>query len=431
MSNYIFKPSAQTASFGPTVWVEFSPLAAKYKAINLGQGFPDFEPPSFVSEASIKTTESGGFNQYARSAGHLRLVNAISTVYSPLFGRTLDPMTEIMVSVGASEGLFVAIQTIVNKGDEVILIEPFFDIYTGAVTMAGGQAKCISLREYKEDRKPGEQRSSRHWKLDWSELESAITDKTRLIILNNPHNPTGKVWSREELLKFSEIVQKHPHLTVISDEVYEWMTYDDAVHTRIATLPGMYERTITIGSSGKTFSITGWKVGWIIGPRAIVSAISMSHQYVPFSVSTPHQEAVAIALEQVEQRNYFHELRTMYQAKRDKLVGGLRAAGLDPVVPEGTYFVMGDTSNIKLSGDQGQNTSLTGMGLNLRDWNVCRWLTTDIGVASIPPSAFYSEEHAKEGFNYARFCFCKKDEVLDRANQSLLKLKDHNNNNQK
>ncbi|GAM17936.1 hypothetical protein SAMD00019534_011110, partial [Acytostelium subglobosum LB1] len=423
MSNYLFKPSAQVSSFGPSVWLEFSPLSIKYKSVNLGQGFPDFDPPEFVTNALKRTIDAGGFNQYTRSPGHLRLVNAIANTYSPLFGRQIDPITEILTTVGASEALFAAIQSIVNRGDEVILIEPFFDIYTGAIIMAGGDIKAVSLREDKTLRGEGQRRSSAQWRLDWSELEQAITDKTKLIIINNPHNPTGKVWSREELLKFSEIVKRHPNLTVLSDEVYEWMTFDDAVHTRIATLPDMYERTITIGSAGKTFSITGWKIGWIIGPKAIVGTVANTHQYIPFSVSTPCQEAVAIALEEAPKLNYFAELKAMYQSKRDKLLSGLTAAGLDPIVPEGTYFIFGDTSNIKLQGDQGQNTSITGMGKHLRDWNVCRWLTTDIGVTAIPPSAFYSIEHEQEGANYARFCFCKKDDVLDRANSSLLKLK--------
>ncbi|KAF2070897.1 hypothetical protein CYY_007780 [Polysphondylium violaceum] len=428
MSNakpFTFKPSQQTSSFGPSVWLEFSPLSVKHKSVNLGQGFPDFEPADFVRDALIKTIEKGGLNQYTRSAGHPRLVNALSKFYSPYFNRDIDPMTEIVTSVGASEALFCTIQSVVNPGDEVILIEPFFDIYLGAVLMAGGVPKYVSLKE--EPRVEGKKRTADGWKLDINEFEQAFSDKTKLVILNNPHNPVGKVFKLDELTEIAEVVKKHPQTCVISDEVYEWMTYDNAEHLRFANIPGMWERTITIGSAGKTFSITGWKVGWCIGPKPIIHSIAMAHQYIPFSVPTPTQEAVAIAFEEAPARGYFDQLKKMYQAKRDQLVSALADSGLDPVIPQGAYFIMGDISKIKLFGDQGQNTSITGMGKHLHDWNVCRWLTTDIGVTAIPPSSFYSDEHAPLSTNYARFCFCKKEEVLETARQNLLKVKDTEN----
>ncbi|EGG14159.1 kynurenine-oxoglutarate transaminase [Cavenderia fasciculata] len=430
MSNtaYKFVPSPQASHFGPSVWVEFSPLSIKHKSINLGQGFPDFEPPQFVSDALAKTVETGGFNQYARSPGHLRLVNAISKVYSPYFERTIEPTTEVVTTVGASEAIFCAIQTCVGQGDEVILIEPFFDIYSGAVVMAGGVSKHVPLREQPR-KNVTDARSSANWELDWDEFEKAFTPKTRVLLLNNPHNPVGKVWSRAELERIAEIVKRHPQVTVISDEVYEWMTYDGIKHERFATIKDMYDRTITVGSAGKTFSITGWKIGWCIGPKNIISAIANVHQYIPFSVHTPSQEAVAIALEETLHRDYLKELAQMYQGKRDRLVTSLRQAGLDPVVPQGTYFVLGDTSRIHLQGDEGQSSSITGMGKHLRDWNVCRWLTTDIGVTAIPISAFYSEEHAHLPANYARFCFCKKDQVLDQADKAFQQIKNTKNFN--
>eukprot|EP01132_Coremiostelium_polycephalum_P004126 gene4126-5162_t len=427
VNKFNFKPSIQTSTFGPSVWLEFSPLATKYKSINLGQGFPDFEPPKFVIEALKSTLDVGGFNQYTRSFGHTRLVNAIANTYSPLFERKIDPMSEIVVTVGASEGLCATIQTVVNPGDEVILIEPFFDIYMGPILMAGGIPKYVSLKEDRSLMKPGEKRSSSNWKINKSELEAAFTDKTKLLILNNPHNPVGKAYSKEELEEIASVVRKHPKAVVISDEVYEWMTYDDVVHHRFATLPDMYERTVTIGSAGKTFSITGWKIGWAIGPKSIITSIGNTHQYIPFSVSTPMQEAVAIAFEEAPKLNYFKQLRESYQHKRDILVKALSESGFDPIIPEGAYFVLGDTSRIHLEGEEGKDKSITGMGLNLRDWNVCRWLTTEIGIAAIPPSAFYSDEHNTLAQNYARFCFCKKDQVLEDAHKSLLKIKSSKN----
>ncbi|EGC36025.1 hypothetical protein DICPUDRAFT_78310 [Dictyostelium purpureum] len=425
---YNFKPSIQTASFGPSVWLEFSPLSIKYKSINLGQGFPNFEPPEFVKKAMIETIEKGGFNQYTRSPGHLRLVNALSKVYSPYFNREINPLTEIMTSVGASEALFATIMSVVNPGDEVILIEPFFDIYMGAIAMAGGIPKYVSLKEKERDNNSSATRSSKDWVINTDELENAFSDKTKLLILNNPHNPVGKVYSKQELQEIANVVKKHPNCTVISDEVYEWMIFDDNEHFRFATLPDMFERTVTIGSAGKTFSITGWKVGWCIGPDNIIKAIANTHQYIPFSVPTPTQEAVAIAFEDKNIKDYFKELSQMYQAKRDLLVNSLRDAGLDPVVPEGTYFIMGDTSSINLQGSQGKDTSITGMGLNLRDWNVSRWLTTEIGVTTIPPSAFYSDENAKLAENFVRFTFCKDDDSLKKAGEQLLNIKSKLNN---
>jgi len=228
------------------------------------------------------------------------------------------------------------------------------------------------------------------------------------------------------LEEIAAVVKKFPHVTVLSDEVYEWMTYDDVEHIRIATLPGMWERTLTISSSGKTFSVTGWKIGWIIGPNYIVQSVMNAHQYIPFSVSTPSQEAVAVTFEEVQKTNYLAELKQMYQKKRDLLVKALQDAGLNPVVPKGSYFVIADLKNIKLFGDDGKQKSITGLGFHLHDWNLCRFLTTEVGVAAIPLSAFYSPEH-QTITNYGRFCFCKKDSVLEEASSRLSKLKDMRN----
>ncbi len=396
-----FQPARRVRSFGTTVFAEFTALANQVKAVNLGQGFPDFPAPDFILRAA-KEAIDGHLNQYTRSAGHPRLVHALSRIYSPLFGRTVDPLTEIVVTTGATEGIFATIQALVDPGDEVILIEPFYDSYPASVTMAGGIPVYVPLRA------PAGAYSAREWRLDLDELARAFSPRTRLLVLNTPHNPVGKVFTREELQAIGELAQQHD-VWVLSDEVYEWMVYPDASHVRIGALPGMWERTVTLGSAGKTFSVTGWKIGWAIAPPHLAHAILMAHQWIPFCVATPLQEAVAVAFEQAEALGYFRELVAMYQAKRDKLVHALERAGLTPTVPDGSYFVLADTGHLDVPVPQGER----------RDVAVCRWLTTQVGVAAIPPSAFYSPAHRHLVANLARFTFCKTDEALDEAARRL------------
>ncbi len=399
-----FEPADRVKTFGTTVFSEFTTLAIEKNAVNLGQGFPDFPAPDFIIEAAQQAL-GRHVNQYSRGAGHLRLVKAIADVYSPLFGRSLDPLNEIVVTVGATEGIFATIQALVNPGDEVILIEPFYDSYPASVIMAGGTPVYVPLRPL-----PGSHDSA-GWQLDMAELEAAVTPKTKLLIINTPLNPVGKVYSREELRAVADLVIRHD-LLLLSDEVYEWMVYGAARHTRIATLPGMWERTITLGSAGKTFSVTGWKIGWAIAPRPLAHAVLMAHQWIPYCVATPLQEAVGIAFEQAGPRGYFDELRTMYQAKRDTLLSALINAGLPPVTPDGSYFILVDTAHLPTPA---RATS------DPRDYDVCRWLTSEVGVAAIPPSAFYSPEHKHLAQDLARFCFCKTDAVLDEASRRLQK----------
>jgi len=421
---YEYVPCERVKSFGPTVWHEYSPLAKKYNAVNLGQGFPDFDGADFVKEAAHVALDGGAsMNQYTRSGGHPRLVQALSHFYSPLFGRKIDPMEEIVTGVGASESIYATITALVGPGDEIVLMEPFFDIYLGAVWMSGATARYVGLKPRPQS---SSSLSSDDWVLDEAELEAAFNSKTKVFLINNPQNPTGKVFSRSELEMIANVVKKFPHVTVISDEVYEWMVYDDIEHVRIATLPGMWERTLTVGSSGKTFSVTGWKIGWVIGPNYLIQAIMNCHQYIPFSVCTPLQEAIAIAFEQAPHRDYFKSLKEMYQSKRDFLIKALRDAGLDPVVPKGSYFILAGLDNLHLIGNEGQEKTITGQGKHLWDWNACRFLTTDVGVAAIPLSAFYSTEH-QSILNYARFCFCKTDDVLQEASDRLAKLKGSKN----
>jgi aspartate/methionine/tyrosine aminotransferase len=390
--------------FGATVFAEFTALAGQVGAINLGQGFPNFPAPDFVKEAARQAI-AADLNQYARSAGHPRLVQALAQTYGPLFQRELDPLAEIVVTVGATEGIFATVQALVEPGDEVILIEPFYDSYPAAVTMAGGQPVYVPLRG------PARARSAAEWRLDRDELAAAFSPRTKLLLLNTPLNPLGKVFSRTELAEIAELAQRH-NITVLSDEVYEWMVYAPAEHVRIATLPGMWERTVTVGSAGKTFSVTGWKIGWAIAPRPLAHAILMAHQWIPFAVSTPMQEAIAVALEEAPDRGYFTWLSAMYQAKRDMLLTALDSVGLTPIAPDGSYFIVVDTSGLAVPAEPGTP----------RDVTVCRWLTREIGVAAIPPSPFYSPPHQGLSADLARFTFCKTDDMLLAAAERLRRL---------
>jgi aspartate/methionine/tyrosine aminotransferase len=401
-----YDPIAQRVrAFGPTVFAEFTALAIQTGAVNLGQGFPNFAAPAFVKDAA-QAAIAADLNQYARSGGHPRLVQALAALYSPLFGRELDPLTEVVVTVGATEGIFATIQALVEPGDEVILLEPFYDSYPAAVSMAGGRCIYVPLRA------PTGAGEAAQWVLDYGELARAFSPATKLLILNTPLNPVGKVFAQDELKQIAALAIEH-NITVLSDEVYEWMIYPSAQkpvqHVRIATLPGMWERTITLGSAGKTFSVTGWKIGWAIASPLLAQAILMAHQWIPFAVATPLQEAVASALEQAEAQEYFAWLRTMYQDKRDRLLAALRAAGLPPTSPDGSYFIIVDTSGLALDLPPGMR----------RDVGVCRWLTSEVGVAAIPPSPFYSEPHRHLADNLARFTFCKSDDLLEEAGRRL------------
>jgi aspartate/methionine/tyrosine aminotransferase len=395
-------PATRVRGFGTTVFSEFSAMALQYNAVNLGQGFPNFAAPDFIKKAAQEAIESN-LNQYARGAGQLRLVNALAQIYGPLFGRELDPLREIVVTTGATEAIFATMQGLVDPGDEVILLEPFYDSYPASVIMAGGTPVYVPLRAADATKYASE------WTLDMDELEAAFSPRTKLLVINTPMNPIGKVFSRAELAQIAELVQKH-NVLLLSDEVYEWMVYPAAEgtpieHVRIATLPGMWERTLTLGSAGKTFSVTGWKIGWAIGPEPLVHAVLMAHQWIPFTVATPLQEAVATAFEQAPKEDYFNWLARTYQAKRDKLMTALDEVGLTPVRPDGSYFIIVATGHLPVAVPEETR----------RDVAVARWFTTNVGVTAIPPSPFYSPEHQYLTDNLARFCFCKTDDMLDEA----------------
>ncbi len=377
--------------FGETIFSEMTALALKHRAVNLGQGYPDFPAPDFVKEAAWKAIARDE-NQYTRSAGHPQLVEAIALLWQRDWGCSPDPLTEITVTVGATEGLFAAVQALVNPGDDVLIIEPFYDAYPADVIMAGGTPRFVPLR-------PGE---DGEWYLDLEEVRRAITPRTRMLILNTPHNPTGKVFSREELEGLAAIAQEYD-LIVLSDEVYDYLTFDGRRHWRIATLPGMWERTLTLGSAGKMFGVTGWKIGWVVGSAALNLAVRKAHQWIPFCVATPLQVAVAIALQEASAQGYLETMRVAFERKRDILVQALAEAGMRPLATHGTYFVLARIDPLGWEDDVA----------------FCRWLTTTVGVAAIPPTAFYSEDHKAMGRRMARFAFCKRDEALQEAARRL------------
>lgn len=371
--------SKRLETFGETVFATWSRIAAENKAINLGQGFPDFDAPDFVKEAAVGAIRAGE-NQYSRSAGHPLLVHAIADT----FELQVDPMEEVTVTCGSTEAISNAILGIVNPEDEVIVIEPFYDSYLACLSMAGAIPKIVTLR-------------APDFTLDESELRNAFSDKTKMIIVNSPHNPTGRVFSHQELAMIAELAIKHDAI-VLSDEVYDKLVLTGS-HIPIATLPQMRERTITLRSLGKVFSVTGWKIGWSVAPPKFTTAIRSAHQFTTFCAATPLQVAAATALRAPD--SYFESYREEYRQRRDVLVDGLRAIGFNVHSPEGTYFVLADHTPFGFSDDV----------------SFCHHLAKECRVVGIPPTAFYSQSNDGEGL--VRFAFCKGLETLKRAVERL------------
>jgi N-succinyldiaminopimelate aminotransferase len=381
--------SNRVAGFGTTIFSEINELAAKHNALNLGQGKPDFNAPSEIVAQAVKALESASYNQYAPGIGALALREAVAAHAAGFYNLDIDAGRGVIVTSGATEGVFSSVLGLVDKGDEVIVIEPFFDSYVPNITMAGATPVYVPMRPPQ-------------WTLDPDELRAAFNAKTRAIILNTPHNPTGRVFTREELTLIAELCIEHD-VTVISDEVYEHLTFG-AQHIPIATLPGMFERTVTVSSLGKSFSVTGWKIGWVYGHPDLIKGVGQAHQFVTFASSHPTQIAGAYALGLAG--TYYEEFQAMYTVKRDLLMDGLTKAGLKAHQPEGTYFVMADFSDV-FDGD---------------DIEFARYLTSEIGVACIPPTFFYCTGHAHMASTQARFAFCKSDEMLRQVAERLAKL---------
>ncbi|CAL9473607.1 pyridoxal phosphate-dependent aminotransferase [Streptomyces sp. enrichment culture] len=378
------------AEFGTTVFAEMSALALSTGAINLGQGFPDTDGPEEVREAAVRALRDGRGNQYPPGLGIPELRTAVAAHQRRRYGLSVDPDTEVLVTAGATEAIAAALLALVEPGDEVIALEPYYDSYAASIAMAGGTRVPVTLR-------PGDGR----FRLDLDELRDAVTDRTRLLLINTPHNPTGTVLTREELAQIAALAVERD-LLVVTDEVYEHLVFDDAEHVPLATLPGMRERTVTISSAGKTFSFTGWKVGWVTGSPELVTAVRSAKQYLTYVSAGPFQYAVAEALALPE--SYFTGLRDDLQRKRDLLGDGLRAAGFETYMPRGTYFI---TTDITPLGEKDAHA-------------FCRALPERCGVVAIPNSVFYDDPGVSR--SHVRFAFCKRDDVLDEAANRLQRM---------
>lgn len=381
-------------SFGQSIFAEMSALALKHNAINLSQGFPDFDGPENAKSAAAAAMHAG-HGQYARMIGVPTLNQAVASEWSGRTGIPLEPDVNVTITTGCSEGIGATLMGLLNPGDEVVFFEPFFDFYTACSTMAGAVPRAVSLRT------PDDAHDS-FW-FDPADLVRAITPRTRAILLNTPHNPTGKVFTRDELLSIARIAADHD-LIVITDEVYEHLTLEpDLPHIPFATLPGMWDRTITLSSLGKTFSLTGWKVGWAIAPARLSTVIRAAHQFMTFSTATPLQHGAAAVLR--EPGTHTADLRDLFRTNRDLLSSALRRAGLTVYPSHGTYFLMADHTAVSKR-----------LGL-ADDRAFCYYLTEKVGVAAIPPSVFYLTPGA--GRSLARFAFCKKRQTIEAAIEKL------------
>jgi len=374
--------------FGTTIFAEISQLARDHDAINLGQGFPNFDGPDFLRDAVIDALHAG-HNQYARSFGVPELNEAIAERGSAALGRAINPNAQVTVTSGCTEAIAASLLGLLNPGDEVVLFEPFYDCYRACVAMAGGVARCVTL-------------PAPTFELQGDRLRAVITSKTRAILLNTPHNPTGRVFTRGELQSVADVAIEHD-LIVLSDEVYEELVFDGE-HLSIATLPSMWPRTITMSSLGKTFSMTGWKIGWAIADEELTRAVRAAHQFLTFSTATPLQHGAVAAMR--APASYFESFREAYRERCDILVDGLRHVGFDVAAPEGTYFVMADHSPFGFEDDV----------------RCCRHLIETVGVAAIPPSVFY-QESSSDGARYLRFAFCKDVDTLRAAIDRLQTLR--------
>lgn len=389
------RPARRVAGFGETVFAAYSRLAKEHGALDLGQGFPSDGPPAFVREALRDA--AGGPQQYAPLPGLPELTAEVAFDHGRWLGRDLDPLANVQITDGATEALFAAIQAFVEPGDEVVLFEPFYDAYPADVTMAGGVPVAVPLEPGPDGR----------WTFDPDRLRAAVGPKTKAIVLNTPHNPTGTVFTDGELDVVVREAERADAL-LISDEVYEHLAFDGPV--RLSTRPGAWQRTLAISSFGKSFSATGWKIGWAIGPEPLIHALRMAHQWIPFAVATPLQAAAAASLRAARSGDdaYWHALRADFAGRADALLAALEATPLKALRPQGGYFVMADASALGYADDVA----------------ACRDLPARVAVGAIPPSAFYTPDHAHLARDWIRLAFCKPVPDLREAGRRLARLAD-------
>lgn len=377
--------ASRLAGIPPTIFAEMSGLAVRTGALNLGQGFPDEDGPPEVIARAVEALEHGA-NQYAPGTGVAELRRAIADHQQRHYQIELDPDTEVVVTTGCTEAIAGALLGLVEPGDEVIVLEPYYDSYLAMLQMAGAVRRPVTLR-------------SPAFRVDLDELRAAVTARTRFVLLNSPHNPTGTVLTRTELAAIAALAIEH-NLVVITDEVYEHLVYDGSEHVPISTLPGMAERTLTLSSIGKSYSFTGWKVGWATGPAELVGAVMAAKQWLTYTSGAPLQPAAALAL--AEHDTFPLELARDLQQRRDLLCAGLEAAGLSTSAPQGTYFATTDVSAL------GWHDGLA----------FCRALPERAGVVAIPVQGFY-DDPAGAGRHLVRWAFCKRREVIAEATARL------------
>ncbi|KAJ2920156.1 hypothetical protein MD484_g374, partial [Candolleomyces efflorescens] len=400
------------------VWSIFAAANLPADCINLGQGYMNFAPPKWVTEAAKEALQSVAPNHYSHPRGRIRLREAIKAFYGPQLNRDLDVESEILVTSGANEGQYSVFTAFLEQGDEVIMFEPFFDQYLPSVTFNGGKPVYVPLHPPKDSKLKS---SSCEWAIDFDELRRAITPRTKMIIVNTPHNPVGKVFTKQELEGIASIAEEF-NLLVMSDEVYDCLVFDGKEHVRIANLPGMWDRTVTVCSAGKAFAATGWRIGWLIGPAYIIQPTLAATTRIVFCSNSPLQEAAASGLEQAKERKFFETQLAEYAERRQILCDAFDQLGLKYTVPEGSYFILLDISQVKFPEDYPFPKSVLGRG---RDFRACWFIAVEVGVSSIPVSEFYCEEHANIGEAYARFAFCKDVDTLKAAVQRLYRLKDY------
>ncbi|MDE0319818.1 pyridoxal phosphate-dependent aminotransferase [Candidatus Poriferisodalis multihospitum] len=379
--------SSRLQGYQSTIFAEMSALAVRTGAINLGQGFPDTDGPTEVLEAAVAAIRSGTANQYPPGIGIAELRHAVARHQKRFWGMDVDPDSEVLITAGASEALAASILALTEVGDDVLTFEPWYDLYGAVISMAGAVRKVVTLR-------PPD------YGFDPDELAAAVTPRTRMLVLNSPHNPTGKVFSRAELEAIAEVAVER-ELLVVTDEVYEHLVFEGE-HIPIATLPGMADRTVTISSGGKTFAVTGWKIGWVCARPELVAAVRTAKQWLTYVSGGPFQHAIAAGLDLGD--DYFTAQAEDLRAKRDRLSEGLRSTGLEVFEPPGTYFITADIRSI------GHDDGI----------EFCWGLPERIGVAAVPNVVMYDNVH--EGRHLVRFAFCKQHDVLDAAIERLRSL---------
>ncbi len=373
--------------FGTSIFTEMSALAMSHDAVNLGQGFPDNDAPDIVKDVALKAI-ADGLNQYPPARGMPVLKDAIAAHQQRFYGIEVDPDSEVLVTVGASEAIAACMLALVEPGDEVLSFDPSYDAYGAAVALAGGVHRTVALRFADNG-------------FDHAQLVETVTDRTRIIVLNNPHNPTGKVFTRQELEQISAVARAND-LIVVTDEVYEHLTFDGLSHVPMASLPDMAQQTLTISSGAKTFATTGWKVGWVHGPAPLIDAVARVKQYLTFTGAGPFQPAIAHGLGMPD--DFFDSLRASMQGRRDVLVEALHDLGLATAPSQGSYFVIADVASLKVD--------------DALAW--CRSLPERVGVAGVPVSAFCQDPEPAR--TLVRFGFCKQEGVLREGTRRLAAL---------